>query len=161
MLTAIFSSIGGALFDKVFGGILDIAKGVLNKQITEIEAKAKIKDVFIKGLTEIEVSHSESLAKTYASFWDAASKDETKIMKRMWAWALGSQLFVLFWSQFIVPLMYTYGAMPNGWKAGTSAEWAYLIVVALLGMGPAILRSGPASGGGGLIGMAKTFLGMK
>lgn len=162
ILSAIFASVGGAFVDKIFGGILEIGKGIINKQITEIEAKAKIKELFFSAAKDVEVSHAQALSECYKAFWGAAEKDQTGIMKFMWAVALASQIWVLFWSQFVVPLMYTYGYMPNGWHAGTSAEWAYLLIAGLLGMAPAILRNGPGAGaGGGLLGLAKSILGVK
>ncbi len=49
-------------------------------------------------------------------------------------------------------MLFAYGLLgAHGWHAGTSAEWAYLIVVALLGMGPVVLRSGPGPGSGDYI----------
>jgi hypothetical protein len=162
MLELIFAKLGGAFLDRIFGGLLDIGKAVVNKQVTEIEAKAKIQGLFITAARDIDVAHSHDLADTYKTFWGAAEKDNTNIMKIMWAAALGSQIWVLFWSQFFVPLMYAYDYMPKGWHAGTSAEWAYLLIAGLLGMGPAILRGGPAAGtAGGLIGSLKSIIGIK
>lgn len=145
MLELIFAKLGGAFLDRIFGGILDISKAVINKQVTEIEAKKQMMSLFISGAKEIEVTHSNDLRETYKTFWTAADNDKSNLMKRMWAVALGSQIFVLFWSQFCVPLLFAYGLLPN-WKAGTSAEWAYLLVGALLGMGPLVLRNGPGQG---------------
>jgi hypothetical protein len=70
----------------------------------------------------------------------------SKVIQYGWATALYSQLFVLFWSQWVVPMMFAYGLLGIGWRAGTSAEWAYLIVIGLLGMAPVVLRSGPGAG---------------
>ena len=144
MLELILSKVGGALIDRIFGGIVKIGEAYINKQITEIEAKKQILSLFLGGSKEIEVTHANVLGETYKTFWTAADSDKSNLMKRMWAVALGSQIFVLFWSQFCVPLLFAYGYLPN-WKAGTSAEWAYLLVGSLLGMGPLVLRAGPGA----------------
>jgi hypothetical protein len=65
-------------------------------------------------------------------------------MQIMWAWTVGTQLFVLVWSQFFVPLLYAYGLLTS-WKAGTTGEWAYLLLGACLGTGPLVLRNGPGA----------------
>lgn len=161
MLEAIFAKLGGVVLDRIFGGIVDIAKQVINKQITEIEARKQMGMLFMTAFKEIEVSHAQVLAETYKTFWSAASDDKSNIMKVMWAAALGSQIFVLFWSQWCVPLAFAYGWLPS-WKAGTTAEWSYLLIAGLLGMGPTVLRSGPAAGNaGGIVGMLKTLVGIR
>lgn len=160
VLELILSKLGGALVDKVFGGVVEISKAYINKQINETDAKKQFLMLFTGAAKEIEVTHSNDLRETYKVFWTVADTDKSNIMKRMWAVALGSQIFVLFWSQWVVPMLYSYGWLgEKGWHAGTSAEWAYLIVVALLGMGPVVLRSGP--GGGNYMDKAKEMWGKK
>jgi uncharacterized protein YlbG (UPF0298 family) len=134
---------------QIVNGVLDKALAAFvaynNKQITLEELREKLFEAMLSTIKTIEVSHADTLAKTYQTFWTAADNDKSNLMKNMWAAALGSQIFVLFWSQFCVPLLFAFGMLPN-WKAGTSAEWAYLLVGALLGMGPMVLRSGPGAG---------------
>ena len=143
MLSAILSSLGGALLDKFFGAARDIFHDYTQGKISEAECRTRLLSSLLDSAKAVEVSHSETLAKTYASFMDAMKT--SPLMQRMWALTVGSQLFILFWSQFCVPLLFAYGMLPN-WKAGTSAEWAYLLIVACLGMGPVVLRSGPGAG---------------
>lgn len=145
MFEAIIAKVGGAFIDRIFGGLMEIGKAWINKEITDAQAREKILSLMVNGSRDVEVAHSHDLADTYRTFWGAADNDKSNLMKRMWAFALGSQIFVLFWSQWVVPLLFAFGMLPN-WKAGTSAEWAYLLVGGLLGMGPMVLRSGPASG---------------
>jgi hypothetical protein len=144
MLSAIFSSLGGAIIDKFFGNALKAFEMYNNKQISMEELRTQLLIHLGDAFKAVEVSHSETLAKTYASFMDAMSK--SKVIQYGWATALYSQLFVLFWSQWVVPMLFAYGLLGVGWKAGTSAEWAYLIVVGLLGMAPVVLRAGPGAG---------------
>lgn len=142
MLSAILTSIGGAFIGKFFDSAKDIFHDYQQGKITAEECKTRLLTAMLETAKAIEVSHSETLAKTYASFMDALKV--TPLLQRMWAWTVGTQLFILFWSQFFVPLLFAYQILPS-WKAGTTGEWAYLVVVACLGMGPVVLRSGPAA----------------
>jgi len=144
MLSAIFSSLGGAIIDKFFGNALKAFEMYNNKQISMEELRTRLLEHLGDAFKAVEVSHSETLAKTYAAFMDAMKT--SKVIQYGWATALYSQLFVLFWSQWVVPMMFAYGLLGIGWRAGTSAEWAYLIVIGLLGMAPVVLRSGPGAG---------------
>jgi hypothetical protein len=143
MFAAIISSLGGAFINKFFDNALQAFTAYQNKQISVEELKDKLLGLMINAARDIEVSHADTLAKTYASFMDALKV--SPLLQRMWAWTVGTQLFVLFWSQFFVPLLFAYSILPN-WKAGTTGEWAYLLLGACLGMGPLVLRSGPGAG---------------
>lgn len=147
ILEMIVGQLGGTIVEKMFGSLVKIADSYNKREISETDAKKQMVVTLIGASKEVEVEHSRDLTATYKTFWDAANNDKTNLMKAMWAAALGSQIFVLFWSQWCVPMLFAYGYLgSNGWHAGTSAEWAYLIVIALLGMGPVVLRSGPGSG---------------
>ena len=143
MLSTIIASLGGAIVDKFFGAARDIFHDYTTQKISEAECRMRLLSALADAAKAVEVAHADALAKTYASFMDAMKT--SLLMQRMWALTVGSQLFILFWSQFCVPLLFAYGMLPN-WKAGTSAEWAYLLIVACLGMGPVVLRSGPGAG---------------
>lgn len=146
MLEVLLAKLGGAFLDRIFGGILDISKAVINKQVTDIEAKKQMLSLFITGAKEIEVTHSNDLRETYKAFWTAADNDKSNLMKRMWAVTLGSQVFVLFWQQWVAPFLYAYGYMDKGWHDGGTGVWSYALVGGLLGMGPLVLRAGPGAG---------------
>lgn len=143
MFSAIISSLGGVFINKFFDGALQAFTAYQNKQISVEELKDRLLGLMVNAARDIEVSHADVLAKTYASFMDALKV--TPILQRMWAWTVGTQLFVLVWSQFFVPLLFAYSILPN-WKAGTTGEWAYLLLGACLGMGPLVLRNGPGAG---------------
>jgi hypothetical protein len=143
MLSTIFASLGGAIVDKFFGAARDIFHDYSTQKISEAECRSRLMTALSDAVKAVEVAHAEALAKTYASFMDAMKT--SNLMQVMWAAAVGSQLFILFWSQFFVPLLFAYGFLPS-WKAGTTAEWAYLMIVGCLGMGPVVLRSGPGAG---------------
>lgn len=144
MFSAIISSLGGVFIEKIIGGALEAFKAYENKQISMEELRTKLLGIMVGAARDIEVAHADALAKTYASFMDAMKT--SKVMQYGWATALYSQIFVLVWSQWAVPLLFAYGLLGIGWRAGTSAEWAYLLIAGLLGMGPVVLRSGPGAG---------------
>jgi hypothetical protein len=143
MLSSIFSAFGMNIVDAILGKALDAFKAYENKQISVEQLREQLYAAMLSSVQQIEVAHADDLAKTYMAFV-GAMKDSV-IMQRVWAAAVISQLFVLVWSQWVVPLLFAFGLLPN-WKAGTSAEWAYLLVGALLGMGPIVLRAGPGAG---------------
>ena len=143
MLSAIFSSVGMSIVNAFLGKALEAFTAYNNKQISMEELRSRVSIAMLESFKEVEAAHAEALAKTYASFMDAMKT--SKLMQIMWAWTVGTQLFILVWSQFFVPLLFAYSLLPN-WKAGTTGEWAYLLLGACLGMGPMVLRSGPGAG---------------
>lgn len=147
MLSSIVGMLAGPLVDKLIAPFTHIFDAYMNKQITEAQLREQLQAILIGAFKDIEVAYADVLAKTYQTFWTAASEDKTNIMKIMWAAATGSQIFVLFWSQWVAPFLYAYGWMDKGWHAGTTGEWSYLLLGALLGLGPMVLKSGPAASG--------------
>lgn len=143
MLAAIFSTIGMPLINGILDKAVEAFKAHENKQISMEQLKTQLYEMMLGAVKDIEVAHADALAKTYASFMDAMK--QSRLMQIMWAWTVGTQLFVLVWSQFFVPLLFAYSILPS-WKAGTTGEWAYLLLGACLGMGPMVLRSGPGAG---------------
>jgi hypothetical protein len=143
MLASIFATIGMPLINGILDKALDAFRAYENKQISIEQLKDQLYAVMLDTIKAVEVAHAEALAKTYASFMDAMKT--SPLMQRVWASVVLSQLFVLVWSQFAVPLLFAFGLL-SSWKAGTTGEWAYLLVGACLGMGPMVLRSGPGAG---------------
>lgn len=143
MFTTIISALGLPFINKFFDSAADMFKAYENKQISKEEAIDKLLGIMTGAARDVEVSHSETLAKTYDSFMGAMQKN--LLLQYAWCAAVYSQIFVLVWAQFFVPLLFAFQILPN-WKAGTTAEWAYLLVGSLLGMGPLVLRSGPGAG---------------
>lgn len=143
MLSTIFATIGMPIINGILDKALEAFRAYENKQISIEQLKDQLYATMLDTIKAVEVAHADALAKTYANFMDAIKT--SKLMQRTWATVVLSQLFVLVWSQFAVPLLFAFGMLPS-WKAGTSAEWAYLLVGACLGMGPMVLRSGPGAG---------------
>lgn len=148
MLSAIFSSLGGAIIDKFFGNALKAFELYNNKQISMEELKVRLQTSLVAATRDVEVSHSETLAKTYASFMGALEK--SKLMQIVWASVTISQLFVLLWHQLGIPwFVLLMRQTQPGWQypsSGSTVEWGYLLVAACVGLGPVIMRAGPGAG---------------
>lgn len=144
MFSTILSLLSGPLLDKLLAPLTDIFKAYINKQITEAQLREQVQALLIGASKDVEVEHAEVLSRTYASFVDAMKS--SALMQRVWTIVVMSQLFILFWSQFGVPLLFAYGLLPHGWHAGSTADWAYAVVLGLMGLGPVVLRTGPGSG---------------
>lgn len=145
MLATIFNVIGGSLVDSLLKNVTGIFKAYFEKQITEAQLREQLLSNLLTAVKEVEVAHADSLSKTYASFMQTLA--QSKLMQVMWASVVGTQLFVLTWHQFGIPLLcYHVGKMACYPSSGTTVEWAYLLLAACLGMGPVILRSGPGAG---------------
>jgi len=149
MLTAIFSQFGMSIVNGVLDKFLDAFKAYENKQISIEELRTRLYEAMLGPVKEIEVSHADALAKTYQAFMGALA--QSPLMQRVWATAVLSQLFVLVYHQFGIPLivLIVRAAYEPRWQypsSGTTVEWAYLLLGALMGMGPMVLRAGPGTG---------------
>ncbi|MGY3607687.1 MULTISPECIES: hypothetical protein [unclassified Bradyrhizobium] len=143
MLSAIASALGGQIIDSLLGKITGVFQAYFNKQITQAQLRAQLLTALVETFGEIEKAHADVLAKTYASFMDAAKT--SPLLQRVWAIATLSQLFVLVWHQFVIPFIVFMGLTARYPSSGTTVEWAYLLVGALLGLGPLVLRNGPGA----------------
>jgi hypothetical protein len=122
---AILSTIINALIGQ--GG--DAFKAYINKEITREQLNTELSKVFLNTIADVERSHSDALAKTYASFTQALV--QSKFMQYVWGIVVLSQLAVLVSQQTGL-----IGSQP-------SIEWAYLLIGGLCGLGPLVLRHGP------------------
>lgn len=148
MLSTILASLGGAFIDKFLGNALKAFEAYTNKQISIEELRTRLLTIMIGAAKDIEVSHSETLAKTYASFMGAVQ--QSRMMQAVWAAVTLTQLAVLLWAQVGIPffVMLMRQTVPN-WNypsSGTTTDWAYLLLAGCIGMGPVVLRSGPGAG---------------
>jgi len=156
MLSAIFSSVGMSIINGILSQAVTAFTAYENKQISVEQLKDQLYAAMLATVKDVEVAQADDLAKTYASFMDTMKT--SALMQWTWAAVVLSQLFVLVWSQFMVPLLFAFNYLPS-WKAGTTAEWSYLLIGACLGMGPLVLRSGP--GAGNLVGRLRAAIGSK
>lgn len=148
MLSAILSSLGGALIDKFLGNALKAFELYNNKQISMEELKTRLQLALVDAAKEVEVAHADAMAKMFASFMGAVEKNP--FMQWVWGCVTLSQLIVLLWAQLGVPFftMLMRQTVP-GWNypsAGTTTDWAYLLLAGCIGLGVTTLRSGPGAG---------------
>jgi hypothetical protein len=148
MLTALAGALGGAVIKQLAGTLIDKVSGAFaayqQRQITREQLQAELQKALAESFAEVEKAHADALAKTFESF--QATVRASPEIARMFSIVIYSQLFVLFWSQWVVPMLYMVGWIGHGWKPGASAEWAYLLVGGLCGAAPMLLRAGPGAG---------------
>lgn len=142
MLSAIASALGGKIIDSLLGRITGVFEQYFQQKISMEQLRAQMVTALIESFAEVEQAHADALAKTYASFMQTMA--QSKLMQVMWASVVGSQLFVLLWHQFFIPFIVFLGLTKSYPSSGATVEWAYLLLAACLGMGPAVLRAGPA-----------------
>ena len=149
MLTAIFSQFGMGIVNGILDKALEAFKAHEQKQITKEQLATQLYGLMLEAVKAIEVAHAEAVAKMYTAFIGAMQA--SALMQRVWAAATLSQLFVLIWHQFFIPLIVLivreYG--DANWRypsSGTTVEWAYLLLAGLLGLGVMGLRAGPGVG---------------
>lgn len=158
MFGSIISMLGGPIISAIFGPIVDIAKSYINKEISESEAQARMVQALTGAAAQVEVSHSETLSKTYASFTDAMKG--SVLIQSLWGTVVITQLFVLLWHQLGIPALVYFGHGPYP-SSGSTVEWAYALIGALMGLGPMILRTGPAASSGGWLDSVKGLIGRR
>ncbi len=145
MFSSLIGMLAGPLLDKLIAPLTNIFNQYINKQITEAQLKEKLQEALIAAAKDIEVSHANVLAQTYSSFMGAVT--QSKLMQQVWAFVTLSQAFVLLWFQVGIPAVVT--ILGVRWaSAGDTANWAYALVGACVGMGPLVLRTGPGASGG-------------
>lgn len=143
MLRAIIKTIASSLTGELLGRVEGIFKAYFEQKITREQLQAELQKALIESVTEIEKAHADALVRTYQTFMTAATQNP--ILLRVWAAVAISQLIVLLWHQVgISTLCYFVGVKACWPSSGTTADWAYLLLGALCGLGPVILRSGPA-----------------
>lgn len=144
MLSAIFSQIGMSVINAVLDKFLEAFKAYQQKQISIEQLKDQLYGIMVNAIRDIEVAQADALAKTYASFMGALV--QSKILQRTWAFVTITQAVMILWFQFGIPFIIAIGLVTKWPSSGSTADWAYLVVVACLGMGPVVLRSGPGAG---------------
>lgn len=159
MFASILSWLGAPIINAIFGPIVDIGKAYINKEISETEAKARMVQSLTAGVAQVEVAHAESLSKTYASFMDTMKS--SVLMQSVWATVVITQLFVLLWHQIGIPAIVALEIVEKYPSSGSTVEWAYALIGALMGLGPMVFRTGPAASSGGWVDTVKGLIGKR
>jgi len=122
-----------------------------SKQISLEELKDRLYGQMVEAARSIDAAHSDALKATYAAFMGVMEK--VKIVQRVWAFVVISQAVMIVWFQLGIPWLtvavrhYSGDANWHFPSSGSTADWAYLLVAACLGMAPVVLSSGPGATG--------------
>lgn len=123
----------GGVLDK----ILEAYKLRQEGKISQAEFDSRVQIATQENATKIEQAWAETAKSAMAA--TQATLAASPILQRAWAAVLFLQVFVLVWYQLGAPAfaVITGQAWPS---PGVSLEWAYLLVMAMIGAGPLVLR---------------------
>lgn len=125
--------ISGGILDKVIDVYQEYRRGEITK--AEFDAKVKIAGKDVEA--QIEKIWAESAAKITESV--QATVRSSPVIQRAYAIVLFMQLFVLVWYQLGAPAFRLLSGV-NWPEPMASIEWAYLLIAAMIGAGPLVLR---------------------
>lgn len=118
----------------------DIVDAYARKEITKEEMNARIAEALTGAAAKMHAADAEALSSTFASAMGAISKN--RLMQYGWLAVLVTQLWTLFWYQWIVP----FGQFMGWWidypSPGSTIDWAYGLVGGCIGLGPFVLKGG-------------------
>jgi len=146
MIAGIISSIATGLAGPLINKVGDAFIAYQNKEISKAELQAKVEQALIASASEVERSGDDAVTKTFESLQQTMRVSPG--LTRAYMTVLYSQLFVLVWHQFGIPfyLHFIADAGTRYPSSGSTTEWAYLLVGALCGAAPILLRSGSGAG---------------
>ena len=141
MLTAVL----GPLASVLTGGLMDRIEGAFKAyvqgQISREHLAAQVTQALLATFADVEKAYADALTKNFSAFMQAAS--QSILMQVVWGTVVLSQLFVLFWYQWVVPFLVTYGYVKTYASAGSTIDWAYAIVGGGIGLAALTMRSNP------------------
>ena len=123
--------IAGVIAKILTGGLLDKLL-----EAYKLRQDGKISEAEFRS--RVQIAAEETAAETAKATHDSLGK--SAILQRAWAATLFLQVGVLVFYQLIAPgfQIVTGTAWPN---PGISLEWAYLLVAAMIGAGPLVMRA--------------------
>lgn len=123
--------IAGVIAKILTGGLLDKLL-----EAYKLRQDGKISEAEFRA--QVQIAAEETAAETTKATHDSLGK--SAILQRAWAATLFLQVGVLVFYQLIAPgfQIVTGTAWPN---PGISLEWAYLLVAAMIGAGPLVMRA--------------------
>ncbi len=120
----------------------DIVDAYVRKEITKEEMNARIAEALSGAAAKMHAADAEALSSTFGAFMDTAR--HSRLMQFGWLAVLVTQLWTLFWYQWIVP----FGEFMDWWhkypSPGSTIDWAYGLVGGCIGLGPFVLKGGGA-----------------
>jgi hypothetical protein len=144
MLTTLLGWLAPSLVDGLISRITTVFQAYFQKEITAEQLRAQTIEALLATFADVEKAYADALSKTFASFMGAMQV--SRLVRYVWASVVISQLLVLIWHQVGIPAIVALGWISRYPSSGTTVEWAYALIAACVGLGPAILASGPASG---------------
>lgn len=151
MLTGLLTGpIISAICDGLFGRLESAWEAYVKKEISKDQLMAAMQQALLATFRDVEVAFYDSLSKTYASFMQALGN--SPVMQKAWVAAVVSQLFVLVWHQLVIPwIVISMKATGHaGWSypsSGSTIDYAYFLLMALIGAPALAARNGPGAGG--------------
>jgi hypothetical protein len=134
ILTSLVNSLIGPL-EKIYG---DYIQGKISKE----QLAEQLQAAMVSAFAQIEAQFLDSITKTYTTFIQTASQNP--VMTRAWAAVLYSQLFVLIWHQWVIPLLVLVFDVKYP-SSGVTVNWSYALIALCLGAPQIISRIGPAA----------------
>lgn len=133
MIAAIVKLLTGGLVDRV----LDLGQAYLKKEIDKAEFESRVRIAAEETAAKVEASWADATASVARA--TQSTLKSSAILQRAWAAVLFLQVAVLVFYQIGAPAyrVMTGSAWPD---PGVSLEWAYLLVAAMIGAGPLVLR---------------------
>lgn len=135
MIASLLKLLTGGLVDRVF----DLGQAYLRKEISEAEFRSRVEIAASETAAKIEQGWAQAASETAKA--THGSLASSPILQRAWAAVLFLQVTVLVFYQIGAPayLLITGTPWPD---PGVSLEWAYLLVGAMIGAGPLVMRRG-------------------
>lgn len=123
--------IAGVIAKILTGGILDKLL-----EAYKLRQEGKISEAEFRS--RVQIAAEETAAETAKATHDSLGK--SAILQRAWAATLFLQVTVLVFYQIVAPAyqIITGGSWPD---PGVTLEWAYLLVAAMIGAGPLVMRA--------------------
>lgn len=132
MLAALFTGpVLTALINALLGPLESIFHDYTQGQITKEQLAERLQAAMLSTLAQIDAQFTDSLTKTYTAFITTAATNP--VMTRAWSVVLYSQLAILLWQQWAIPLIVALGFVQKYPSAGVTGEWAYALVALCLG----------------------------
>lgn len=112
--------------------------GILDKLLEAYKLRQEGKISEAEFCSRVQIAAEETAAETAKATHDSLGK--SAILQRAWAATLFLQVTVLVFYQIAAPAyqIITGGSWPD---PGVTLEWAYLLVAAMIGAGPLVMRA--------------------
>jgi len=133
VIAAIVKLLTGGFVDR----IVSIADTYIKAGTDKARFEAEVREAAQQAAADVEKAWAESAAKIAAATQDTLKA--APLLQRAWAAVLFLQVAVLVFYQLVSPAFQVMTGI--AWPSpGVSLEWAYLLVMAMIGAGPLVLR---------------------